>query len=145
MRARFCGSPQLLASKRQDRAQPCRIRARAGRCELRASSQPPAPTARRKKCCAVRSEAASRPVPGARPHAVLLGHIRNNLHADLAESFVRIRGWIIRDRITVSQVLANRFERLYLLLPSLCKVSFATGPVRDAAEDRARNRILVHV
>ena len=87
-----------------------------------------------------RLEAAAGPITRTGPYAILLCHITRDLHADLAESFVRIRLWIIRDRVGVHEIFADVFERFDLLLPGLGEIGFPARAGRDAAEHAARDR-----
>src|SRR5438270_11938739 len=83
-------------------------------------------------------ESALGPIARALSHAILLSRIRDDLHVNFAESLVRIVLRIIRDRVRIPQVLANRFEGLHLLLPRLRPVRLAARARRDAAEHAAR-------
>ena len=51
---------------------------------------------------------------------------------------------IVGDGVGVAQIFANVLERLHLLLPGLGPVGLAAGALRDALEDAARDRVLVH-
>ena len=76
----------------------------------------------------------ARPVAGARPYAVMLPGVADNLNIDLAESFVRIGRRIVGHRIGIPQVLPDRFERLDLFLPRFRPVGLAAGAGRDPLE-----------
>src|SRR5579883_3677552 len=90
------------------------------------------------------SESAARTITRAALHAILLRLIRKNLHRDLTESFIRIRLRIIRHGVGVPQILADRFERLHLLLPCFREIRFSAGARRNPFEYARRNWILVH-
>src|SRR5204862_3100958 len=72
-------------------------------------------------------ESALGTIARALPHSILLAGIRYDFHVDLAETFVRIVLRIIRHRVRVAQVFADRLERFHLLLPRLRPIGFAAG------------------
>src|SRR5215469_18555820 len=89
-------------------------------------------------------ERSARPIPRPRPYPIFLPRVAQDLHFDRAEAFVRVRLRIVGNGVRVAHILADILERLHLLLPRARPVGFAAGALRDAAEDAARNRVLVH-
>src|SRR5689334_19761758 len=93
--------------------------------------------------CFAELKSAPRTISRAGLDAILLPDVGGDFHRNLAEAFIRVWLRIISDRIGVAQVLANVFERLYLLLPSLGEVGLAARAAGNAPEHAARNLIPV--
>ncbi len=75
-------------------------------------------------------------VAGVRAGTRYSGHVEVISTEILRKALVRVRLRIVGHGVGVAQVLADRLERLHLLLPGLGEVGLPSGALRDAAGTR---------